>query len=94
MSSPLTVNEAVAAELRAAAGRRGVYVPAIALTAGLPDMYVRRRLKAQAQISVEDLVALCVALEVYPLDVLASALAGTGHLADADPDPDVAAVGS
>lgn len=95
MTSPLSVNEAVAAELRAAAARRQQTVPQIAVTASMPDKYVRARLNAAVQISLEDLVAICAALKVYPLDVLAQALAGTGRLADDAPsEAPPAAVGS
>jgi hypothetical protein len=86
MPSPLTVNEAVAAELRAASARRQVSIPQIAVNASMPDKYVRNRLSAAVQISVDDLVTLCAALEIYPLDVLAQALDGTGRLLDETPE--------
>lgn len=93
MPSPLTVNEAVAAELRASAARRQKSIPQIAVDASMPDKAVRARMNGAVAISIEDLVAICAAIETYPIDVLAQALAGTGRL-DVAPVPDEpAAVG-
>lgn len=68
-----TVNDAVAAELRAALGRKGLTGAALARVLDFPPIYVSRRLSAAVAITVEDLVVLCEGLGVEPLDVLAEA---------------------
>lgn len=83
----LAINDAVAAELRACAARKGLNGTQVAHHAGVPKMYVHRRLSQGVEISVGDLVLLSQAIGVAPLDVLAQSLI---HL-DA---PDAAAAGT
>lgn len=71
----LTLNELLAAELRAHAARNSLSGAQVARNADLPPMYVHRRLSGAASITVEDLVAICEAIGVNPLDVLGQLLA-------------------
>ncbi len=88
------VNDAVAAELRAATARRNLSGAAAARQSGLPVMYTHRRLNGLVEISVSDFVTICAGIGAYPLDVLAQALtAPTSPPAPADDlSPDDAAL--
>lgn len=81
-----SLNDTVAAELRAAAARRSIPRAQVARNVGLPAMYVHRRFSAEVDISVGDLVRLCEGIGVEPLDVLAQVLtdleAATGRAAE------------
>lgn len=68
------MNDAVAAELRAAAARRKASGRELGRRLEIPDMWVSRRMSGTVEISVADLVLLCDAIGVYPLDVMAQAL--------------------
>lgn len=68
------LNDAVAAELRAAAARRSIKHRQVARNLGLEPMYVSRRFSASVDISVADLVRLSRGIGVEPLDVLAQVL--------------------
>lgn len=81
-----SINDAVAAELRACAARKGLNGTQVAQHAGVPKMWVHRRLSAGVEISVGDLVLLAAAMGVEPLDVLAQSLM---HL-DTTPAPTAA----
>lgn len=72
--TPLSVNDLVAAELRAHAARKGVTGRGVADRLDLPPMWVQRRLSGTATVSVEDLVRISEGIGVYPLDVLAQVL--------------------
>lgn len=83
-----TLNDSVAAELRAAAARRSITRAQVARNLDLPTMYVHRRFAANVDISVADLVRLARGIGVEPLDVLAQVLT---ELEDDDAPADVAA---
>jgi hypothetical protein len=68
------VNDAVAAELRAAAARKGISGAQVARNLDLPPMYAHRRFSASVDITVTDLVRICRGIQVEPLDVLAQVL--------------------
>lgn len=61
---PFTLNDELAAALRAAASGAGATTTDVALRADLPPLYVHRRLAGEATISVEDFVEICRAIGV------------------------------
>lgn len=63
-SPALTLNDELAAALRAAARGAGYSTTDIAARADLPPLYVHLRLSGEATISVEDFVELCRAIGV------------------------------
>lgn len=69
-----SVTQAVAAELRAEKGRRRVSQQALADAIGRAQSYVSKRLSGEASLSVDEFVTLCLALDVRPETLLASAL--------------------
>lgn len=70
----LSLNDRLAAELRTAATRKGLNPAQVARQANLPPLWVHARFSGLSAISVEDLVVLCAAMDVSPLDVLGQIL--------------------
>lgn len=69
-----SVTQAVAAELRAEKGRRRVSQQTLADAIGRAQSYVSKRLSGEASLTVDEFVTLCLALDVRPEALLASAL--------------------
>lgn len=74
------LNDAVAAELRAAAARRNVSGAEVARRAGLPPLYVQRRLAGDAKLSVGDLMMISEGIGCHTLDVVAQVLSDRDQL--------------
>lgn len=67
------LNDLVAAELRSIAARRDVSHSALAERLGVTQMWLSRRMRGITGLSVDDLAAICSALDVEPVDVIDAA---------------------
>lgn len=73
MTSHTSINERVAAELRAAAARNRISGADLARSLAETPIWISRRLSANVQISVEDFARLCDAIGIDPADVFTAA---------------------
>lgn len=69
-----TVNESVAAELRVASARTQTTAAGIAEQIDQNAMWVSRRLRGVVDLTVEDVVSICRAMNVDPVDLLRAAI--------------------
>lgn len=74
MTTPETVTDAVATELRAAIGRKNLSRRGLAAKMQKNPQWVWRRLNGDQPLTVADVVLICRAIDVDPMTVLDHAL--------------------